>query len=92
MPRSLKNSTPEDVATQLWLAPLFGTLCGGVAKAPLGKANTAPMIIAARALRLFVNAMSLLVTIAKQSTRAIHLAQEKRITQERVCHPWSRSS
>jgi hypothetical protein len=49
----------------LWLAPLFGTLSGGVARAALEKVttDTATTVTAAHALKLFVLAMLLLVAI-----------------------------
>ena len=63
---ALEYKIPEVVATQLWLAPLFGTPCGMAARATPERANTniVTIVIAVPALRLFVKAMSLLVTAA----------------------------
>jgi hypothetical protein len=56
---------PEVVATQLWLAPLFGTLCGTSAMAIPEKANSNAVVIAAvaHALGPFLLVMSLLVAL-----------------------------
>jgi hypothetical protein len=56
---------PEVVATQLWLAPLFGTLCGTSAMAIPEKANSNAVVIAAvaHALGPFFLVMSLLVAL-----------------------------
>jgi quinol monooxygenase YgiN len=44
---SLKYSTPDVVATQLWLTPLFGTLCGTSAMAMAEDANSNAVAIVA---------------------------------------------
>ena len=65
IPFSLKYSIPEVAATQLWLAPLFGTLCGTSAMAIPEKIsiNAAVTVAVAHTLGLFVLVMSLLVVL-----------------------------
>ena len=65
IPFSLKYNMPEVVATQLWLAPLLGTLCGTSAKAIPERANINAVvnIAVAHTLAQILPVMSLLVAL-----------------------------